>query len=148
MATNAHTHVKADQKKKAMISAKRNREIYELRLKGWAPHEIADKFNLDPSRISQIITAVLDEQQQYNKELGKRLLEMELDRLDKLALALHTQAMQDGDPRAIDSYLKIMERRAKMVGLDIGKEENTEQSLKVYVGFNGPDDWDKEKEKS
>ncbi len=142
MATNSHTHIKNHQRKQAIDSEHRNREIYEARLKGIPHHEIAKMFKLTSARVSQIISAVLDEQKEYNKELAKRLVDMEMDRLDKLAFALHSKAMVDGDPRATDSYLRIMERRAKMVGLDLAKENTSDPYIKVYVGA-GPDDWDK-----
>ncbi|MFK0045525.1 hypothetical protein ACIQU4_15630 [Streptomyces sp. NPDC090741] len=43
--------------------------------------------------------------------------ELELARLDILQKAIWNKAM-DGDPRAIETALKILDRRAKLLGLD------------------------------
>lgn len=43
--------------------------------------------------------------------------ELELGRLDSLQQSIWPKAM-DGDPRAIEAALKILDRRAKLLGLD------------------------------
>lgn len=143
MATNQHSHIKADQKKKAMQSEARNQEIYQMRLKGMPLYEISQVVKLTPARVSQIVSSVLDQVRESNLELGKRIFDLELARLDKLSLALESGVMQ-GDTNAVNSYLRIMERRAKMVGYDVGRDTQTvEHTIKAYIGFEGPDEWDK-----
>jgi uncharacterized protein YicC (UPF0701 family) len=56
---------------------------------------------------------------------------MELDRLDRLQRAAWATAMQ-GNPKAILSILKIMERRAKLIGLDA--PQRLQQEVTVYEG--------------
>lgn len=143
MATNNHPRIKSRKKIESMNNEKRNREIYELRLSGMRLQDIADKFAITQGWVSQIINSVLEDVKKYNLELGQKLMELELDRLDKLSQALHEKAMVDGDPRAVDSYLRIMERRAKMVSLDKAKDPAELTFVKLYEKVS-PDMWDKE----
>jgi hypothetical protein len=53
-------------------------------------------------------------------EIGEnidRLRDLDLDRLDTMLYALRGR-IQRGEPRAIDTGLRILERRAKLLGLD------------------------------
>jgi hypothetical protein len=51
------------------------------------------------------------------REPAEELRTLELARLDAMALALWCR-VQDGDEKAIDRVLRIMERRARLLGLD------------------------------
>jgi hypothetical protein len=53
----------------------------------------------------------------YFREPANDLLPLELDRLDRLQLAIWQQAM-DGNVQAVLAVLRIMERRARYAGLD------------------------------
>lgn len=61
-------------------------------------------------------------------------LDLELDRLDMLQLVCWRQA-KDGDMGAINTVLKIMERRAKLLGLDKKPEtETTHANTAIFIG--------------
>jgi len=51
------------------------------------------------------------------KKKAERLRELEAERLDQLTVAL-APAIRTGDPRAIGAAVRLMERRAKLFGLD------------------------------
>ena len=51
------------------------------------------------------------------REPAEELRTLELARLDAMALALWRR-VQDGDEKAVDRVLRIMERRARLLGLD------------------------------
>jgi hypothetical protein len=51
------------------------------------------------------------------KEKAERLCELEIRRLDALTMAL-APGIQSGDVRAILAAVRVMERRAKLLGLD------------------------------
>jgi len=51
------------------------------------------------------------------REPAEEVRTIELERLDRIMLGLWKQATS-GDARAVDRVLKIMERRAKLLGLD------------------------------
>jgi uncharacterized protein YicC (UPF0701 family) len=55
--------------------------------------------------------------------------QIEIDRLDKLQQAMWPQAME-GHPAAIDRIIRIMERRAKLLGLDAPTK--LQQEVTVY----------------
>jgi orotate phosphoribosyltransferase-like protein len=50
---------------------------------------------------------------------------IELQRLDQLTQSLWEKAALGGDTRAVDSLLKIMERRSKYLGLDVQQTSKT-----------------------
>ena len=59
----------------------------------------------------------LEKLQGENREAAETVRDLELQRLDRMLRALWEAAIH-GDPQAIDRVLKIMQRRAKMLGLD------------------------------
>lgn len=52
-----------------------------------------------------------------NAELTQHVIDLELQRLDTMLLSLEDK-IKEGSLGAIDKALKIMERRAKLLGLD------------------------------
>lgn len=80
-------------------------------------------------------------------EDAEEVRQMELERLLELQRALWGKA-QKGDERAVDRVLKIMKRRADLLGLDapVKTDITTDgEPIKQYVSIS-PDDWEKEKE--
>jgi len=59
----------------------------------------------------------LNEVKREMQETAKEVVIIELTRLDALYMTMYNLAMA-GDVRAVDKCLKIMERRAKLLGLD------------------------------
>jgi hypothetical protein len=57
--------------------------------------------------------------------------DMELDRLDRLQMGVWTKAL-NGDTRAVDSVLRIIDRRARLLGLDAPKELNVKAEVSTY----------------
>lgn len=53
----------------------------------------------------------------YPREDAETLRDMEMMRLDEAAKALRPR-IEDGDPRAVEVYVKVSERRSKLGGLD------------------------------
>jgi hypothetical protein len=73
------------------------------------------------------VSTILDKSE---KEAASDLREMELRRLDDLFLSIYKKA-RDGDYAAIDRCLKIMERRAKIAGLDA--PEKTQSDVRQII---------------
>ena len=82
------------------------------------------------------------------REPADDVRKLELERLDRLTLALWPRAQQ-GEAEAIDRVLKLMDRRAKLLGLDAPTKTESEvkQSggittviLNKPPGVDGPDD--------
>jgi hypothetical protein len=93
-------------------------KVYELRIGGHLPVEIAaileirleDVYRLMSERFAFDAT-YLDDQERKN------ILAMELVRLEALQVAIWPSAMM-GDPKAVDSALKIIQTRARITGLE------------------------------
>lgn len=65
------------------------------------------------------------------QEPADEIRQTEIDRLDRLQLAMWPKAMQ-GDSTAVATILRIMERRAKLLGLDMPVK--IEQDVTVWEG--------------
>ncbi len=91
----------------------------ELRLQGLTLEEIAKKtgFWKDRRGAYRAVTTALKRATEDNNELADELRTLELERLDKYLTTLKAK-IRKGDTRAIDTALRIMDRRAKLLGLD------------------------------
>lgn len=98
-----------------LAAAEKQLNALELRKAGASFQLIADKLGYGgPSGAYKAVeSALLKTLQEPANEVRK----LEVERLDGMWLALYP-AMRSGDPSAIAQGLKIMERRAKLLGLD------------------------------
>jgi hypothetical protein len=102
----------------------RDLAILNMRLHGLTFHEIARKLpeagfrRVSVSRIFAIVTKAL---QSCRDQPARELRQLELLRLDQLQAA-HYKAAMGGDAAAAARVLSIMDRRAKLLGLDAGVE--------------------------
>jgi len=108
----------------------RDKEILDLRLKGWSQTKIAEHFGIGQAVISRALTRMLKEP---IKEAAGEVVQLELTRLDEMFRNAYKRASSERgfDPRAIESCLKIMDRRAKFLGLDAPTKSETELSGSV-----------------
>jgi hypothetical protein len=93
----------------------REQHVLELRRAGASFDKIAQEVNLHSRSDAHKI---------YKRALARTLMEpaaeirrLEADRLDRLQLAVWTKALR-GDLPAVDRVLRVMERRARLLGLD------------------------------
>lgn len=96
-------------------NADRRRQAVELRLDGMSYEAIADRLGWRSH--SSAHAAVQDGLQDAIREPAESLIRLELLRLDELHRACWGKAMA-GDLRAVDRVLRVMERRARLLGLD------------------------------
>lgn len=89
----------------------------ELRRKGWSYPEIADELNVSLSTAYRYVNNELERLANERKIEGEKVLEMELDRVDRLTKAIMDKC-EDGSLDHIDTMLKLMDRRAKLLGLN------------------------------
>ncbi|WP_438470957.1 hypothetical protein [Streptomyces asiaticus] len=73
-------------------------------------------------------TALADRRAELNDDVDE-LRALEADRLDRLFFVAYKKAVRDQDLAAIDRTLRIMERRARLLGLD----------MPVRTELSGPD---------
>jgi lambda repressor-like predicted transcriptional regulator len=106
-------------------------EIFDLKKAGWSERELAKKFDLSPGTISKIIAKELDRVAKRTIAGAKQHKQLQLERLDFLLKSLHPNVAA-GNYRAIEMYLKVEERRAKLLGLD----EPEKKSVEINVEFS------------
>lgn len=113
-----------------MVINKRERAIQalDLRKAGISYEMIAQR--LGYSNRTAAFRAVQNLLEKSEKEASSDLREMELRRLDDLFLSIYKKA-REGDLPSIDRCLKIMERRAKMSGLDA--PEKTQSDVRQII---------------
>ena len=110
-------------------------------LSGYSITDIASKIGVGFATVTSYLNKALEEEQEALKDLKVKVKEIELKRLDLLQAAYYEKAMS-GDK---DSFLvvhKIMERRAKYLGLDSPTEIKGEVNQKVIVGMTF-EEWEK-----
>lgn len=119
-------------------AAERQRQALELRKAGLSYDLIARRLNYR-SR-SGAYKAVQTALKKMLREPADELRQLELERLDAMLLGLWPQA-QRGNQGAVDRVLKIMERRAKLLGLDDfpGATEEKPMIVKILRGVSMDD---------
>lgn len=107
-----------------LTAAERGRQALELRKAGATFDDIAGKLGYaDRGCAYRAVRKALKE---TLREPADEVRKLEAERLDKLQLALWASALR-GDTRSIYPLLRVMSRRAKLLGLD------------APVGFDGPE---------
>lgn len=112
----------------------RAQEAYELKLRGDTLASIADQLGYsDTSEVVRAINTQMKTDAEFLSTAGRNgLLQMELDRLDRLQAKLWPSAMQ-ADLQSVDRVLKIMDRRAKLAGLD-SIDTSSQQHTVLVIG--------------
>lgn len=102
----------------------------EMRKAGATYAHIAQVLNITETAARKAVLRALARLNEKVSESAEEVRRLELERLDALLAALWGKA-QAGDGAAIDRVLRIMERRARLLGLDA--PERIEQSGQVLV---------------
>lgn len=98
----------------AIEIAQRREKVLELRLAGASVRRIAERLNISKSTAHNDLRAAIDA---ITEEPARAVVSMELQRLDVMLLGLWKGA-STGDDKAVNNALRIMDRRAKYLGLD------------------------------
>lgn len=91
--------------------------IFEMRKTGFSHAVIAQAIGCSQAQVSQIIKEHTEERRKLLDQAVDDLREMECARLDDATRALWPDVLA-GNARSIEVLLKVMERRAKLRGLD------------------------------
>ena len=97
----------------------------DLRRAGQSYHTIGSSMRVSKTRAYQLVLRGLEELQTQSKEKAEGVRELELLRLDSILLA---HWLNRSDPRSADTILRVMERRAKLLGLDAPKGGGSEKN--------------------
>lgn len=107
---------------------------YRLRMSGKSWWDIADDLGVTVAAASSMVSDRIRQAAELVDEGSRRaMLAMELDRLDSLQAAVWTDAM-NGDAKAVDAALKVIDRRARLMGLDAQDASMTQTSTIVVRG--------------
>ena len=92
-------------------------QALKLRAQGLTYHEIAEKLAVHTNTAAKYVREALSDLREDATEATQELRELEELRLDRM-LASVSEAAFSGDLKAIETVLKLMERRAKLRGTD------------------------------
>lgn len=98
-------------------SALNRLEAMKLRMAGKTYQQIGDSIGVSRSRAHRYVMRELDELRKKGSEAAAALRQLEDARLDELQSGLWPRALE-GDVPAAHAVLRIMERRARLHGLD------------------------------
>lgn len=101
------------------------RQALELRRMGYGYTEIGQKIGLGKSQAHRLVTAALAEARDQVNTGADELRSEEVSRLDAMLAGLWPVARKGG-VAAVDRVVKIMERRAKLLGLDAPERKRLE----------------------
>jgi len=106
---------KAD--KHAVEILERQYQALDLRRRGLSYRAIGLKLGVSHVQIRTDVERVLRQLADENKDKADEIRQLELERLDAVYESLDSW-VSSGNPAAANAYLKAMERRAKLQGLD------------------------------
>ena len=101
------------------------RQALELRRAGLGYHAIGAKLGLGKSQAHRLVTAALAEARVQVTANADDLRSEEVSRLDAMLTGLWPSA-RNGAVASIDRVVKIMERRARLLGLDAPERKQLE----------------------
>lgn len=110
-----------------LVKADRDLRILELRRSGVSYSKISEEVGITAASAYRIVKQYLERVAAECTEEAKELIALESERLDTLYKALEP-SIAAGNPKAIVAGIKIMERRARLHGLD--QPEKLEQVVR------------------
>jgi predicted transcriptional regulator len=108
----------------------------ELRKRGMNYTQIGKKLGCARSTACRYVLSELENLADKCREEAVQVRDLELHRLDELYLVAYAE-VEDGNIPAIDRCLRIMERRAKLLGLDAA--EKVEHSGDLVINLRSVD---------
>ena len=106
------------------VAAERREKALELRQAGMSYYYIGKQLDVSKATAWKDVQRAIKEIQENYAETAMNVLTIELKRLDRLLLGLWQDAIK-GDKQAVDRVVKIMERKAKYLGLDAPEKMQT-----------------------
>jgi hypothetical protein len=100
--------------------AERELRVYEMKLEGAPNHEIAASLGCSVATVAKILHKVLKRAEEAAEANVDQLRKLDAARLDSLFRSLYPLATKgtSNSPRAAEVCIKIMERKARLLGLD------------------------------
>lgn len=102
---------------KAPTEALRIKSALQLRIEGMTYAQIGEELGISMQAAHQSIKASLERVAADRRDLSRLVLDLELERTEFVLRSLATR-VEAGDHNAANSYLRALERRAKLLGID------------------------------
>lgn len=99
------------------MTAQRAHKAFELRKQGWSYREIAKELGVAHQTIAKDLKKIFDAYLEQSLEMRAYEVSLEQARLDDMWQSVYAD-FRTGNVKAADQLIKIMERRAKLLGLD------------------------------
>lgn len=115
-----------------MSEAQRRLTALQMRQAGLSWHVIGDALGLTHRQAYNLVMKDLAKVGKVLERRARELHALESERLDTLTTALWPQAV-GGSVKAVEALLKVMERRAKLLGLDKPDQVETRSSTVTAV---------------
>lgn len=135
-----------DTSKASIKSGQQRVEALKLRIAGLSYRKIAKEVGVSVGMAHRYVTEALEEIRHDISEKADELRTLELERMDSMLAAiwpLIIEAQGEDGPNlaAVDRILRIMERRSKLVGLDLlhDADERDDDAVPVQVIIKGKD---------
>ncbi len=117
------------------VALQREQEALALRRAGKRYDEIAEELGLSVSGAWSVVRRAFKRSQKLNEAEADYQRTLDLERLDAALAAIWPQVEQ-GKLFAVDRLLGILERRARLLGLDAPEQVRGEMIVRQYVGIN------------
>ena len=111
----------------------------ECRKKGMSYEKIANELGVTKPGAWKAVKRGLDKLNKECAEKAKEVRQLEAIRLDEMWNSLYPEILK-GDTSAINTALRIMERRARLWGLDETNEEEEREKKEIIFKLVGGDD--------
>jgi DNA-binding CsgD family transcriptional regulator len=119
---------------RGVATAERRVRALELRRAGATYQSIADVLGISRQGAWKLVTDTVATWNEEAAEEAQVVRILELERLDRMQMGLWPRAVE-GDVRAVETVLKIMERRARYMGLDMPGTGTEGGMLEVSVRY-------------
>lgn len=126
---NQHKHNKSIKEERRI---ERVQQEVKLRKLGFTYREIGEQLGIDHTVVFDDVKRELDKSLKETAEDINSIRQMELDRIDSVLPKIMMSA-RSGDLKAIDTMLKLMDRRSKYLGLDAAQKQEQAGVITVYL---------------
>lgn len=93
------------------------RRAWELRIAGLTQQQIGAKLGISQSIVSRMLARARADATEATQNIAATATTEQIARLDRMLTALW-EKVRNGNERAVDTALRIEERRARLLGLD------------------------------
>lgn len=120
---------------KRTVAAERRVQALELRKAGHTYQDIGDILGISGQAAHKHVVKALEVIRNKISEEAEALRTLEVQRIDNLFLVMYKRA-EKGDYNAVDRCIRLMERRAKLLGLDAPTNTNVNMIGNIVISWD------------